>query len=404
MKNVLKQILLAAVLLSSAAAAPSLFFAVDDLPVLRERCRSFSNVWNDVLARADQFSNPDSGYFIPADHPEEKIRWMLGKHWPKLSGRILSIQAEALGPAYGLTGEMRYGERGRALLLAYAERFSRFGPMMQKVDSLGHGETMRGLAEAYGFFGSLLSPEERVKVLAVCREYIETQLAEAEAPAWYNPNSNWQSVTISGAGLLALAVRDDFPAEAPGWIARCTKLIESYLDASFGPDGDYAEHGYIEYAMANLVLFADALTRQGGPELFAHPHLRRCTEWLVQEMLPGTTAIEPRKDSGWPKEGGYKMAMPWALRMARVNHDGLSRWLWDQVDASSNDFPCVQCNHSDTEGLSFFRILWANHVVPISPEQAGVPRSGFFRRRGLSVWRTGRGANDAFFSIEAGKA
>lgn len=407
MKNALKHIFLMAGLLSAVAeAAPSLFFTTNDLPVLREQVRhgEASRIWKDVLARANQFSDPDSNYFIPSAHPEEKVEWMLGNQWPKLSGRILAIQAEALGPAFWLTGELRHGGRGKALLVAYAERFSRFGATMQETDSLGHGESMRGLAEAYDFFGSLLSPEERSAVLAVCREYVETQLAEAEAPAWYNPYSNWQSVTISGAGLLALAIQDDFPDEAPGWIARSTKLIQAYLDASFGPDGDYAEHGYIEYAMANLVLFADALARQDGSELFSHPHVRHSVEWLVQDMLPGTTAIEPRKDTGWPKKGGYKMAMPWALRMAKVNNDGLARWLWDQVATDTNDFPCVQCNHSDTEGLSFFRILWVNDVASTSPEQADLPMSGFFRRRGLSVWRTGWSTNDAFFSIEAGKA
>ena len=171
---------------------------------------------------------------------------------------------------------------------------------------------MRGLAQGYDWFSPLMTEGERAEAAAVCRQYIEYEHEQALIPSWYVPYSNWTAVAIGGAGMLACAVTDQYPEDSPQWINQCKELINDFFEHSFGIDGDFSEHGYIEYAMVNAALFADAIRSYDGTELLAHQHFINAAKWLVYEMLPGSTVIESRNDTGYPKSDGvYSFAQPW---------------------------------------------------------------------------------------------
>jgi hypothetical protein len=367
----------------------------------------FAEIKADLLLRAGQMTDPAGRYYLDPANLEKSIRSHISKSWgwPRLAGRILAGQAETLGPAAAITGDASPLRHGADVLLAFADLFALDSDRMKGEGGLTFGEFNRGLAMAYSFFAPAMTDAERAKAAAFCRSYVEAALAEAEVPAWFYPYSNWLGVSVGGAGMIALALEEDYPAEAAGWIERCRSLLNDYLDSSFGADGEFAEHGYINYAMVNVIPFAEGLAARGDSSLLRHPHLKASIDWLAFDSMPGGSQLEPRNDSEYGRPGDNRVcATPWLSLMAREYQDGRALWLWKQhlKENVGNDFPLVQWEHSDSRGLSPLSVIWsAPGVDPVAPAQK--PAHRFYQRRGLALWRSGFTKEDFFFSIECGQ-
>ena len=411
--NYSRNIIIISFCLISASIAfsqnPKLFFSQTDIDGIKNTINLNTDnqmVWNDVRARAYEYQDINTVYYFnTTDVKQGALKFIRSNQWPILAGRVLSAQCEALGPVYWLTGESKYGVRGKEVFLAFIRQLPVNSPQTSDFIALARGELMRGLAQGYDWFSPLMTDSERIEAAAACRAYVEYELQQALVPAWYVPYSNWTGVAVGGAGMLALAISDEFPNDAPAWIGQCKDLINGFFENSFGADGEFSEHGYIEYAMVNVSLFADALFRYDGTELFANPNFAKSTKWLIYEMLPGASSIESRNDTGYPKSDGiYAFAQPWGLRMAKVNNDGFASYIWrESKKVMCVDFPCAELKHSTTAGYSIFRVLWVNQVAPVVPSPESLPTCKFFARRGLSIWRTGWTTSDIFFSIESGQ-
>lgn len=398
--------LLLAIMIHALSAAPSvpprLFFSMDEAPALLQRAmgNEYRSVWDDVERRASSYANPRHRYYrkpenilaVVAQIRDERTRLLQ-------SGRHLAIWGESLGPVAWIKDREELAQHGARLTVAMADAWQLDPERAARVDILARGEMMRGLAVAYDFFNSHMSPEERRLVANVAADYIRDYLEQARpGGAWWYPNSNHLSVAGGAAGLLALAIREAHPEEAPAWADRCRELIEIWMSSSFDEEGAYSEGAsYIEYANVNVALFAHALVRHGGPDLYHHPHIRKAPRFLAMSLVPGTFETEARNSASFSP----RFASPWIKRLAAVNDDGLAAWLWKQRQGRS-DYPIVQLDHSDTRGLSFFRILWHFDVKP-TPAADILPLNLHFPGRGLCIWRTGWERNDVMFSIEAGR-
>lgn len=388
---------------AEAVSNPRLFFSNDDLPQLREKIDhpELRPVWEDLLMRAEGFVTPGHRYYRdPADIlvPVQGAR--SAEHRMLQAGRHLAIWGETLGPAAMLTGDARYGRHGAALTVAMAKvyRFvpERHGTFM----TLSHGELLRGLALGYDFFSPFMTEEERGFVAEVARDYLTFVLDQArEGEAWWYPASNHLAVSVGAAGCAAIAIEDRYPREADAWIDGSHERIATWLETSFDERGGYSEGAsYVEYAMVNVALFSHALARRSGPELYRHPHVAAIPRFLAMSLVPGTFQTEARNSASFSDS----FATPWIQRLAAINNDGLARWLWDNRNGRQ-DYPFVQLDHSDSRGLSFFRILWHNDVSAATPEETGLPLNLLFPGRGLCIWRTGWEESDVMFSIEAGR-
>lgn len=381
---------------------PRLFFSPSEAPELREVAESerYRPVWNDLLRRAGSFVDPEEPYFRDPQRVLDVLEegWNLRTRLLR-SGRHLAIWGETLGPAALLTGDERYARHGAALTVAMAREWPFDAERFAEVDILGRGEMMRGLALGYDFFNARMTPEERRLVADAAAGYLRDFLDQARpGGAWWYPNSNHLTVAGGAAGLVALALQEAYPDEAPQWIDRCRELIEIWMGSSFDEEGAYSEGAsYIEYANVNVALFSHALVRHGGPDLYRHPRIRKAPRFLAMSLVPGTYETEARNSAGF---SAY-FATPWIQRLAKVNNDGLAAWLWEKRRGPS-DYPLVQLDHSGSAGLSFFRILWHHEVAPLPPPEA-LPLSLRFPGRGLCIWRTGWEEGDVMFSIEAGR-
>ena len=356
----------------------------------------------DILKRAEGYMKPDSEfYFDEKDILSSVQRLQRGRVTSsQFGGRALSGVAETLAAAAAITGDDALRDKGARLLDAMVTALPVDKEPMATEIALYRGEMSRGIGIAYALLADRLEPENRRHIAEEGRKYVENLLTEAEEPAWFYPYSNWTTISIGNAGILALALAEDFPAEAAALGARAKKLVLDHLTASYGPEGDYAEHAYLEYAMTSTAMYAWALANSGDRTLLDHPHFKAIAQWRVFNSLPGTTALDARNSSGHMAE---TFAIPWPLLMAREHRNPEILWLWQNSDLDVNDYPLVQWNHSHSRGTSPLRAIWAaENINPQAP--ADSPAYRYFSNRGLAIWRGGIGDDAFFLSIDASKA
>jgi len=369
------------------AVTPRLVSTKADIPALQARVAAppCDQVWQRILARANAYCDPASGEFAaPAGvdaMPAGEVRLVVLGH---TFGRRLTAWLEALGFAYQLTGDERFARQGVALLEAAALKLPVTDPRVAPGFAGALGDIMRALALGYDWLAECMTPEQQRLVQEVSAGYVRNILAEAKSgKAWWVPNHNFVGVAVGAAGCLALNLQEAYPEEAPAWVRDCTDLIRTWFNCGFDAQGAYAEGTlYGVYGLSNAVLFADALQRSGGPDLFDHPNLRQVPTFYALSLLPGEDVFDARNDADY---GG--LGDPAMLRLAAAHQSGLARWLWDR------------CGSGDTP----LRIIWHTDLRPVDPVQAGVPLALNFAERGLCVFRTGWEKSDVMFSLEAGR-
>jgi hypothetical protein len=120
--------------------------------------------------------------------------------------------------------------------------------------ALLHAAIVYGVAIAYDWLYTDLSPEERAKVGGAINS---KGLAVAKSD-WIGYRNNWVTVCGGGFALGALAIADEQPSTAASWL---TKVIGPMRNVGqfFGPDGGYIEGMmYSNYALRPTALMAFA--------------------------------------------------------------------------------------------------------------------------------------------------
>jgi len=370
-------------------AHPSLVFSSRELPAIQARAADPANaaVWAPYLAAARALA-VSAVPLDPAGPPSAdgreapdsaRARMLFGHK----VGRDLTQWMECLGFAYQITGERAFADKGVQLLIATAGSFPVTQEAMARGFAGGRGDLMRGLAIGYDLFHGALSPDQRRQLRVVADGYVQNFLSEAQDPrTWWYGVHNFNGVCGGGAGLLCLTLRDQDPAIYGRQLDQCVAVLRRWLGTSFDAEGAYSEGiGYSQYGLSNTLLFARALKRAGGPDLFAEPALRQVSRFYAASLLPGEPVMDARNDSMYVTAGLE------CLLLAAENRDGLARWLYDRRGGP----------------LAPWDLLIAPDTAPQTPTQAGMPLAAHFAGRGLAGWRTGWEASDWAFSIEAGR-
>jgi hypothetical protein len=367
-------------------AHPLLLFTGGDLPAIRARVEQppYAAAWQAQLAKARgllrsaEVVDPAAPRDWGQDNPRRAM--MLIGH---RIGRGLSTWMETLGIAYHITGDEAFADKAAALLVTAARRFPVNQEWMKRGFAGGRGDFMRGLALGHDLVNDRLSPEDLALLRLVADGYLANFLAEAQEPkTWWYGVHNYNGVCGGAAGLLAMTLRASHPDVPAERVDDCIAVLRRWFDTAFDEQGAYCEGvGYAHYGLSNALLFARALRRQGGPDLFDHPRLRRVPQFFAMSLLPGETVMDARNDSN------YAPANIESLLLAEANKDGLARWLYDLRGGP----------------MAPWDVLIDPQTPPVGPRDAGLPSSLHFEGRGLCVWRTGWDVDDVMFSIEAGR-
>ncbi len=370
---------------ADSPARPFLLFTGGDLPAVRARIEQppYAAAWQAHLAKARGFLrsaevvDPD----VPRDWGQEdprRAKMLIGHR----IGRNLSEWMETLGTAYHVTGDKAFAEKGATLLRTAARRFPVSQEWMKRGFAGGRGDFMRGLALGHDLFNDHLGPEDRALFSEVAEGYLANFLAEAQEPkTWWYGVHNYNGVCGGAAGMLAMTLRAGHPDMSDEQLDRCIAVLRRWFDSAFDQEGAYCEGvGYAQYGLSNALLFARALRRRGGPDLFDHPRLRRVPRFFAMSLLPGETVMDARNDSNYTEPNIE------SLLLAEANQDGLARWLYDLRGGP----------------MAPWDMLFDSGAPPTGPRETDLPSSLHFEGRGLCIWRTGWDVNDIMFSIEAG--
>lgn len=403
-RSSLSLFLLSCLSLPLHADEPFLFFDEGAVPVLRERIEQprYNQIWQALKADADAFITPGSPlYAAPEAYAQKPIReaenskTRVGHSY----GRDLTTWCNTLGFAWQMTGDEAYARHGIALLLAGTTPAVTEAVMTGRFPGM-RGDMMRALATGLDLFSDAMTDEQRAQISAVAREYLiyhAEEFAPEDSP-WRGTrrNHNFSGVCGGAIGMLAILLHEDYPDEAPAWLNLGREISRNWLAHGLDEQGACVEGVlYMNYALGNLVIFADALYRfDGERELLDNPNLQNVPLFLAMEILPGEQDFDARNDSLYRAYvSGRAHGSPYLLLMASgfsgaTEENPLAAWLWQSIEKMEPNF---------------LQIVWGNSVTPRSPEDLiERPYGEHFEGRGLCVWRTGWSKQDTMFSIESG--
>lgn len=151
-------------------------------------------------------------------------------------------------------------------------------PSPDAIFDLSYGENSATLAIAYDWLHDELTAGERAMFLKIARHralqpfLLHTQPGGKTGHWFKRPNSNWNSVCTGGAGMLALAMREDL-MEARPVLSRVEASMTVFMDSLKNSDGAWPEGlGYWNYGMRYAFMYLLSHENATGRK---HPLLRR---------------------------------------------------------------------------------------------------------------------------------
>ena len=284
-----------------------------------------------------------------------------------------------------LSGDKDAGEAARRGLLALARWPSWVHPHILNQGQFTYwpvGIALIDLALGYDFAYDTLTPEERRTVAEalydkgvteVFKEYVRDNRVSSDT-------SNWISHVTTGAALCALAAADEIPAERlepylTGAILKLGRLIEN----AFDPDGVYGEgYYYHNFTMQSLPQAMAAFERLGVafPKKIADSY-----RYILYQLDPASGRLFEYGDA-------HDDLIP----------SSMSNWAYILRRDRS---PVLRSLYAARPGQNYLDLLFPCDRTP-APLPPGLPLTARFRETGMTVFRSGFGAEDFVFVFKAG--
>jgi hypothetical protein len=274
------------------ASHPRLYASPEQLERLRRPAPALLRAAAEHVARtADEYAkSPD-------------FAWALNTHNAHLvRARIAQTRVVTLLVRWLQTGEARYRRAAMDHVRAIGEweywswitwRTKNADPLA--IFDLSYGENSTTLAIAYDWLHASLTDEERalfrrIAIERSIRPFLKhTANKKPGKHAWWygHRDSNWNTVCAGGAGMLALAMREELP-DADEVIRRVEWSFRPYMHSLRASRGAWPEGiGYWNYGMRYAFMYLLSHERATGRR---HPLLRqpatRQTLWFPLDFCP----------------------------------------------------------------------------------------------------------------------
>lgn len=367
---------------------PSLFFQTSDLPEIRQRAKALpwlEQTQKHILAVADEYlETPTQPY--PLTGP---------KNASGTAGRALQNRLGTLGFAGLLTGEARYSEKGKDMLLAVVRQTqpnnkSHWRGHLQQADAT------QAIVLGYDWLYPFMSPPERQEVRAEILEFGQA-LWDGDT-AWGSPapgilSCNHNSVQFGALGLAALALGD-----RPEWLEFSIERTRGYF-AGFADETGYATEGhhYLGYGLGGAVPFSMALKQSGGPDLLAEAKTLPYTgDQALWKLLPFEGRMLALNDNDErPAE------VPGLVGPLRA---GNGTQLWAVLESLKEaDHEHELGGYFGISYVSPFLFLWGDEpTMPVHPKDAGTPLGHHFESGRVFLRSGWESERDAHVSMTSG--
>lgn len=182
------------------------------------------------------------------------------------------LTIQGAGALYRITGERRYAEHVRDLLLEYAKLYPRLGDHPARANqtagrlfwqSLNDSVFLVHAIQGYDAAREAMTPQERATIETGAIRPMAAFLSEGSARTFnrIHNHGTWAAAAVGMAGYV-LGDQDLVEKALLGLDKSGTGGFLAQLDQLFSPDGYYAEGPYYQrYALQPFVVFADAIER-----------------------------------------------------------------------------------------------------------------------------------------------
>jgi Domain of unknown function (DUF4962)/Heparinase II/III-like protein len=272
---------------------PRLFFREEDLPRFRELAEGpLAGVYKSIVGSADKLLANPPDTTEPPKYPKEVVRpsaeWK--KMWWGNRVRMSAVVggASTLGFAYRLTGDAKYGQAARDLLMAFAE----WDPKGSTNYRYNDEAAMPGLyygSRAYSWAWPMLSDADRAKVIGVMRVRGQDcfDSLRGRSHLW-RPYSSHHNRAWHWLGEVAVAFHGDIP-EAEQWLDYAMTVMYTAYPVWSDEDGGWHEGmAYWSSYLSRFIYWTDVVRSAFGIDVFERPFFKRAGDFGMYLMPPGT--------------------------------------------------------------------------------------------------------------------
>lgn len=365
-----------------------------------------AEIWKSLEESNQAAMDPKSSAYIDWRERENRKLWdRRHSHW------VLSRTMQDLAWGGAISGDAKLTKYAANILVTIARHRQGWGPMHCNYgrpymgwlndNLLDVGHITLGLAVTYDLVRGVLGLADRAEIANYFEPYFHKALTYRFS-SLNSPGNNFAPIGFGGAGLMALALFDEYPNERKQVLADLLAWSQAYatfaLDYIAGSDGAAVEgSGYCSASMTYAMLFAQGLNRALGRDLFKHPTLDRFARYLAIETLPGGGAFNNYNDNHYETNVAL-----WPM-IARGSGHPIGDWIWRTHEGPDARILAPQKrdrSYSDRPYVLLFREP-ANDRV--SPEMLKLPRIHHFSQLDHLTMRTGWDRNDLHVTFQCTK-
>ncbi|CAN7720636.1 hemoblobin-interacting domain-containing protein [Paenibacillus sp. LjRoot56] len=236
--------------------------------------------------------------------------------WRSTTHRKNIDAAKALAVAYSLTEDVKYAEKTKEVLMAYAKYYPSY-PLQSRNgrlywQSLDEAVQIIKLAQAYDLTinSGLFTNEEQFDIeMNLFKQSAET-LKQVD-----NGTSNFQTWHNAAIGIIGVLLGDDslMDVSIKGKSGFLYQMQNSVLSDGFWLEGAIGYHFYVQGA---LFMQAEALSHALSPvhperDMYAHPNFKKMFEVPLQYVYPDLGVSNNNDSGGYPSSlVGSKLRTP----------------------------------------------------------------------------------------------
>ncbi len=359
---------------------PRLLFGPEDIPRLREQMNA-----PETRPSFDRLIGACEGRIEPGNRlyldPAREYGWGAGVPLP---GEYLT----ELALAYVLTDRREFADHAISTLMNWCDQHG-YEEAIVPHEWVGAGWMAASVALCYDWLYDALDDDQRAAlrlgIAELCQAIYDTTFTED----WVGKRGrNWQAMAAGGLGVGALAIQGETSLPEHRWVQRAESYMAWYYDYTIDRAGAPTEGiHYLYYGQYQGFMFAQALRRQGGRDLFHTTNLERAPEFIPYVLMPWGGYFHNLKFGNWSRISWCELPL-----IMRREYGGLSAWVWEKGWGGEMRYP--------GQLLGLLWLAWDGEVV--QPRDA-LPLDKHFPGRGLVVMRSGWDDDAVVATFEAGR-
>ncbi len=354
------------------------------------------------------------------DHARQQIRkdTAFAYSWDAIKARCDQALAqrkggdmEAFSLAYRMTGERKYAEQAKQLLIGLSSQKAWDG-MDDRTPrwNSGLGTAHKNFAAAVTFDAiyDTLSEKERkdiarrIVILGIEPSLRDWLSKDNRIHSLNSMGHNWWSAVVFEAGIAALAVMNDIPEaktwandvmqSSKEWFAFAGSVLEN-KPSNFDADGGFYESvSYANFGVSEYLMFRLAWTNAFGPVKMPYDQLLEKTmDWFMNSSYPNSQALMSLNfgDSNPYANGDRPVKLMLALGFKNKNYN----WYLKQVENSRHG--------EDLRISSPLGLLYSPGKIPF-PQTPDLPPSAIYKDMGWAMLRSSWAKNATLLGVKSG--